>query len=130
MFVRTAGASHDSMTHTVEIFEDFRRLLKDKLELFAYPVDELSDRYGPGYQGNAVFILQKLEDFARCHHNTLFDTLVLYADYIKQTADEYKLFAQTGKYQYAFEHEIKHIVEEHAFQLHYIYFLALSTLLN
>lgn len=118
------------MAHTVEIFEDFRRLLKDKLELFAYPVDELINRYGHGYKNNAVFILQKLEDFARRHTDTLYDTLLLYADHIKQAADEYKLFGQTGKYQYAFEHEIKHIVEDDDFQLHYIYLLALSTLLN
>jgi|KBSSwiStaDraftv2_1062776.scaffolds.fasta_scaffold27671_2 2-polyprenyl-3-methyl-5-hydroxy-6-metoxy-1,4-benzoquinol methylase len=118
------------MDHTVEIFEDFRALLKDQLELFAYPVDELINRYGQGYKDNTVFILQKLEDFARRHHHTLYDTLLLYADHIKQTADAYKLFGQTGKYEYTFEDEIKHIVEDNAYQLHYTYVLALSTVLN
>ncbi len=53
------------MAHTVELFEDFRSLLTDTLELFAYPVYDLLNRYGQGYKNNAVFILQKLEDFAR-----------------------------------------------------------------
>ena len=129
-FAPHAARFVNPMAHTVEIFEDFRRLLTDRLELFAYPVDELLSRYGEAYKNDAVFILQKLEDFAGRHNDTLYDTLVLYADHIKQSSDEYKLFAETGKYQYSFEHEIQHIVENDSFRLHYMYLLALSTLLN
>lgn len=120
-----AETSEGSLT-----LDDFLAVLDDDFGLFRYAMGDLMERYGETYTKDAAFIIASLEKFAASNNHTLPQVIRLYADFIKQVLEDYRLFAQTGRYLYTSEGEIEHIVSDERFQLDYLYILTLSTLLN
>jgi hypothetical protein len=112
----------------MQTLDDLVKLHGD-LELFAYEIRDLTERYGEVYTRDATFILINLEQFAAHHGDTLLGILRLYYDFTRQVVEDSKLFARTGRYQNSSESDIEHLVSDATFQLHYLYFLTLSSAL-
>jgi hypothetical protein len=113
----------------MQTLDDLVQLLDDDLELFGYGVRDLTERYGEAYTRDATFILNRLEQFAACHDDTLLGILRLYSDFTRKVVEDYQLFARTGRYENSSESDIEHLVSDPTFQLHYLYFLTLSSAL-
>jgi Methyltransferase domain len=113
----------------MQTVDDFVHLLDGDLELFGYEIRALTERYGEVYTRDATFILTHLEQFAALHGDTLLGILRLYSDFTRQVVEDSKLFARTGRYQNSSESDIEHLVSDQTFQLHYLYFLTLSSAL-
>ena len=113
----------------MQTLDDFVHLLDGDLELFGYEIRALTERYGEVYTRDATFILTHLEQFAAHHGDTLLGVLQLYSDFTRQVVEDSKLFARTGRYQNSSESDIEHLVSDPTFQLHYLYFLTLSSAL-
>jgi SAM-dependent methyltransferase len=113
----------------MQTLEEFVQLLDGDLELFGYEIKDLTERYGKDYTRNATFILTHLEQFAAHYGDTLLGILRLYSDFTRQVVEDNKLFARTGHYENSSESDIEHLVSDPTFQLHYLYFLTLSSAL-
>ena len=118
------------MTNATLNVEDFRGLLKGELEPFSYSVGNLMERYGQTYLDDAEFIIGKLTEFAARHGHSLEDVLSLYRRFTDQVVEEYRLYAQTGKYRYETGESPGPVFAEGHFDLCYLYVLTLSTALN
>jgi SAM-dependent methyltransferase len=103
-------------------FENFLELLRSDLDLFRYSVLDLEQRYGGRYRQDAVLILQKLEEFASLHGETLAEILAFYSAYVAQVAEDRRIFR--GSLMSAA------IPQDPRFKLQYLYALTLSTALN
>jgi SAM-dependent methyltransferase len=110
--------------------EDFMGLLKGELEPFSYSVGDLIERYGRSYLDDAEFILGKLKEFAARHAHSLEDVLGLYRHFTDQVVEEYRLYAETGKYRYETGESPGAVFAGSNFDLCYLYVLTLSTALN
>ena len=113
----------------MQTLDDFVQLLDGDLELFGYEIRDLTERYGEDYTRDATFILVHLERFAAHYGDTLLGILRLYSDFTRQVVEDTRLFARSGRYQNSSESDIEHLVSDSTFQLHYLYFLSLSSAL-
>ena len=113
----------------MQTLDEFVQLLDGDLELFGYEIRDLTERYGKDYTRDATFILTHLEQFAAHYGDTLLGILRLYSDFTRQVVEDNKLFARTGHYENSSESDIEHLVSDPTFQLHYLYFLTLSSAL-
>jgi hypothetical protein len=111
----------------MQTLDDLLQQLDGDLELFGYEIRDLTERYGNVYTRDATFILTQLEQFAAHHGDTLLGILRLYSDFKRQAIEDYQLFARTGRYENSSERDIEHLVSDPTFQLHYLYFLTLSS---
>lgn len=105
-------------------------MLGGGLEAFRHHVGDLVALYGETYRRDASFIFRSLEEFAARHGHTFADALRSYELFLKDVLEENRLFAASGRYRFSREEEIKDIVGDERFQLHYLYALTLSTPLN
>ena len=105
-------------------------LLTGELEPFSYSVGDLIERYGQTYLTDAEFIMTKLKEFAARHNDTLEDVLSLYRHFTDHVVDEYRRYAQTGKYRYETGETPDVVFADGQFDLDYLYVLTLSTVLN
>jgi SAM-dependent methyltransferase len=106
----------------IEHFVDLLGLFRNDLEIFRYPVLDLVERYGFGYQEDALFVLGKLEKFAGAQDETLLEALSFYARYVMQVADDRLLLQGVPK--------VGGVQWDRRFELEYLYALTLSTVLN
>jgi SAM-dependent methyltransferase len=104
-------------------FERFRALLCGSLEVFLYVVEELERRYGDRYRCDALFILDRLDAFARNQGETLGEALLFYRSYLDRVTRERRGYQESGAW------PVKTEPDEKA-HLEYLYSLSLSTVLN
>ena len=104
-------------------FERFRALLRGDLEVFLYVVEDLEVRYGDRYRGDALFILDRLDAFARNQGETLGDVLRFYRSFIERVTRERREFQESGAW------PVETGLDEQAHR-EYLYSLSLSTALN
>jgi SAM-dependent methyltransferase len=114
------------MSRAVASFQDVLRLLTDELELFQYSASDLRERYGEAYEADAVFILQRTEDFAACCGDDLRAALVSYREWIKRALEE----RWAGSAPRADGEQVQELLADARFQRTYLYALTLSTALN
>jgi SAM-dependent methyltransferase len=114
------------MTSTVANFADFLRLLGPGMELFHYSACDLCERYGEPYEADAVFIFQKLAEFARLCGDDPQAALASYGSWIEQAVAERSL----GHALTAGNERNRGLLEDAAFRRRYLYALTLSTVLN
>lgn len=110
--------------------EDFKGLLKGELEAFSYSVDDLIERYGRTYLNDAEFIVGKLNEFAARHGHSIEDVLNLYRRFTEQVIEEYRVYAETGKYRYETGESPGAVFGNEQFDFCYLYVLTISTALN
>ena len=118
------------MSNAVLNVENFKGLLKGELEPFSYTVGELIEHYGQSYLDDAEFILGTLEKFAAGQGHNLEDVLKLYRRFTDHVVEEYRRYAQTGKYRYETGAQPDTVFAGDDFDVCYLYVLTLSTALN
>jgi len=112
------------MTTTVASFADVLSLLGPGMELFHYSACDLSERYGEAYEADAVYIFQKLADFARLCGDDPRAALASYASWVEQAAAE-----RSSDPRPAAERPGGPLLDA-AFRRRYLYALTLSTVFN
>ena len=107
------------MASTVTHFSDLLALCGPGMELFQYSASHLRELYGETYEADAIFILQRLEEFARLYGDTPAAALSIYRRWIEQAKAE-RLRGEASR----------ELTASPDFSRHYLYALTLSTALN
>jgi len=111
-------------------FDRFMRLLDGELEPLRFQARDLLRRYGEAYAQDAVFILEKLDRFARLDGEDLETALRCYARYLEQVVVERRRYHdRTGRYGKS-EPELEALWNDPPRQRLYLYTLTLSTVFN
>jgi SAM-dependent methyltransferase len=113
------------MTSTVANFTDFLGLLGPGMELFRYSACDLRERYGEAYEADALFIFEKLAEFAQLSGDDPQAALASYGSWIEQATTERSLdHAPTAAGLGG------GLLKDAGFRRRYLYALTLSTVLN
>ncbi len=107
------------MATTVTAFSDLLGHFGPGMELFHYSASHLRERYGETYEADAIFIFQKLGEFAGLYGDTPPAALAIYRRWIEQAQAE-RLQGEANR----------EVAADPDFRRHYLYALTLSTVLN
>jgi SAM-dependent methyltransferase len=107
------------MVETVTGVADLLGLHAPGMELFQYSASHLRELYGAAYEADAIFIVQKLGEFARLYGETPPAALAIYRRWIEQAQAERLRGAGP-----------RALPADADFRRHYLYALTLSTVLN
>jgi 2-polyprenyl-3-methyl-5-hydroxy-6-metoxy-1,4-benzoquinol methylase len=111
-------------------FDRVLRLLEGDLEPLRIQARELRRRYGQAYEQDAVFILEKLDQFARQCGDDLETVLRHYVHYLEQVVAERRRYrCRTGGYGKT-ERELEALWHDVLRQRQYLYTLTSSTVFN